>query len=102
MKSNKDEPAVSQPTTPKNRAKVVTPSTPATKVADATSGGSRADYTCYTLRDSDDQILAVVLETKMDHSSQDAVAQVKPHPFILPLSFLSFRSASLSCRSLLT
>ena len=52
-----------------------------TQVAEATSAGSRADYTCYTIRDSGDHILAVVIETKMDQSSQDALAQVYPHPF---------------------
>ena len=48
------------------------------KVAGATSAGSRADYSCYTIRDN---VLAVVIETKMDLSSQDALAQVYPHPF---------------------
>ena len=43
----------------------------------ATSAGSRADYSCYTIRKKD-EILAVVIETKMDKSSQDALAQVYP------------------------
>ena len=57
------------------------PTTPSTQVAKVTSAGSRADYTCYTIRDSSEHVLAVVLETKMDHSSQDALAQVTPQPF---------------------
>ena len=51
--------------------------TPSTQVAEATSAGSRADYSCYTIRKKD-KILAVVIETKMDKSSQDALAQVYP------------------------
>ena len=51
------------------------------KVAEATSAGSRADYSCYTIRGSSDNVLAVVIETKMDLSSQDPLAQVYPHPF---------------------
>ena len=54
------------------------PLTPSTNVAEATSPGSRADYTCYTIRGTGG-VLAVVIETKMEQSSQDALAQVYPH-----------------------
>ena len=46
-------------------------------MAEATSPGSRADYTCYTIRGAAG-VLAVVIET-MEQSSQDALAQVYPH-----------------------
>ena len=54
------------------------PLTPSTNVAEATSPGSRADYTCYTIRGAGG-VLAVVIETEMEQSSQDALAQVYPH-----------------------
>ena len=90
MRSSNEEPPPKKtrtsgpPATPQrmtDRTELVSPTTPSTYVAEATSAGSRADYTCYTLRDSGDRILAVVIETKMDQSSQDALAQVYPHPF---------------------
>ena len=68
-------------TPPRRTTEPLSPTTPSTQVAKATSAGSRADYTCYMIRDSGDHILAVVIETKMDQSSQDALAQVYPHPF---------------------
>ena len=69
LKSQKLSTPVRQTTTEK------CPATPSTKVAE----GSRADYTCYTIRNPEN-VLAVVIETKMDQSSQDALAQVYPHP----------------------
>ena len=59
----------------------------------STSAGSRADYSCYTIRGNNNDILAVVIETKMSRSSQDAVAQV--YPFYIPtvpVKKLFFRS----------
>jgi hypothetical protein len=62
------------PSPPRTKQNIF-PSTPSTAVAEATSPGSRADYTCYTIRGAAG-VLAVVIETKMEQSSQDALAQV--------------------------
>ena len=59
--------------TPERRLPQEITNTPSTNVANATSPGSRADYTCYTIRGADG-VLTVV--TKMEQSSQDALAQV--------------------------
>ena len=82
MKSSNEEPTslsttFTSPTWKRTRMEVADTSTPSTQVAEATSAGSRADYSCYTIRKKD-KILAVVIETKMDRSSQDALAQVYP------------------------
>ena len=80
MKSSNEEPtSLSTSTSPtRTRAQALpNTSTPSTQVAEATSAGSRADYSCYTIRKKD-KIIAVVIETKVDKSSQDALAQVYP------------------------
>ena len=80
MKGSNEEPTSLSTSTSPPRTwahQLHNPSTPSTQVAEATSAGSRADYSCYTIRKKD-KILAVVIETKMDKSSQDALAQVYP------------------------
>ena len=49
--------------------------TPSTRVSVTPSKQSRCDYACYTLR-KDGGILAVIIEAKMENSSQEAVAQL--------------------------
>ena len=82
MKGSNEEPTSLSTSTSPPRTwahQLHNPSTPSTQVAEATSAGSRADYSCYTIRRrKNDEILAVVIETKMDKSSQDALAQVCP------------------------
>ena len=79
MKGSNEEPtSISTSTSPPRTWAHQLPN-PSTQVAEATSAGSRADYSCYTIRRrKNDEILAVVIETKMDKSSQDALAQVYP------------------------
>ena len=49
--------------------------TPSTMVSVTPSKQSQCDYACYTLR-KDGSILAVIIEAKMEESSQEAVAQL--------------------------
>ena len=49
--------------------------TPSTMVSVTPSKQSRCDYACYTLR-TDGGLLAVIIEAKMEDSSQEAVAQL--------------------------
>ena len=53
----------------------MTVTTPSTKVSVTPSKQSRCDYACYTLRKGGG-ILAVIIEAKMENSSQEAVAQL--------------------------
>lgn len=47
------------------------------KATAAISGGSIADYVCFTLRKpGSDEVVAIIIETKMDKISHHAVAQV--------------------------
>ena len=53
----------------------MTVTTPSTKVSVTPSKQSRCDYACYTLRKGGG-VLAVIIEAKMENSSQEAVAQL--------------------------
>ena len=52
--------------------------TPGRSTADSISRGSQSDYTCYTVRTTDDEIVAVLIETKTTKHPKfkQAVAQV--------------------------
>ena len=69
----KSDPVCSTPTKTVQVAMKIT--TPSTRVSVTPSKQSRCDYACYTLR-KDGGILAVIIEAKMENSSQEAVAQV--------------------------
>ena len=109
MKSSNEEPPPKRkktsPSTPPRTTEPLSPTTPSTQVAEATSAGSRADYTCYTIRDCDNGIFAVVIETKMDKSSQDALNIHLPEHLTLQYGYkkktfpILFRSVSLSFHS---
>lgn len=58
--------------------------TASTNVAKTVSAGSCADYTCYTICCNDDEVFAIVIETKTDQS-WDALAQVHPQSTSLSL-----------------
>ena len=96
MKTSNEEPppnVESRSSTPPTTTPPTYSSTPSSNVARATLAGSRADYSCYTIRGNNNDILAVVIETKMSRSSQDALAQV--YPFYIPtvrVKKLFFRS----------
>ena len=60
-----------------SRSVAKTPSTPSTAVSATTSTQSRCDYSCYTLRKTEQgDILAVISAANMEESSQQAVAQL--------------------------
>ena len=67
------DPVFSTPTKTVQVAMKIT--TPSTRVSVTPSKQSRCDYACYTLR-KDGGILAVIIEAKMENSSQEAVAQL--------------------------
>ena len=64
----------STPTKPTNQV-AMEKTTPSTMVSVTPSKQSRCDYACYTLR-KDGGILAIIIEAKMEESSQEAVAQL--------------------------
>ena len=67
-----------------SRSVAKTPSTPSTSVSATTSTQSRCDYSCYTLRKTEQgDILAVIIEAKMEESSQQAVAQLMGYVLLL-------------------
>ena len=65
VKTSNEEPPPneSRSSTPPTTTPPTYSSTPSSNVARATSAGSRADYSCYTIRGNDNDILAVVIET---------------------------------------
>ena len=52
--------------------------TPSTMVSQSISKGSRVDYSLYTMRDKND-VVVVIMETKMEARSKNVQAQVRPH-----------------------
>ena len=53
--------------------------TPSTKVSQSIPKGSRVDYSLYTMRDRNDDVVVVIMETKMEACSKNVKAQVRPH-----------------------
>lgn len=82
-----------QPST-RTRSMRIIPTTPSSSVANAVTGGSKADYTCYSIclskgesKDKETDIVAVFIETKMQGRSDNLVAQVS---FVILANILLF------------
>ena len=73
--------------TPTKTVQVAMKTTPSTMVSVTPSKQSRCDYACYTLR-KDGGILAVIIEAKMEESSQEAVAQLMGYVSAFAKSYL--------------
>ena len=59
--------------------------TPSSRVSQLLSKGSRVDYSLYTMRDTNADVVVVIMETKMEARSTNVTAQVRPHDFVLYL-----------------
>ena len=66
---------------------------PSSMVSQSLSKGSRVDYSLYTMRDTNDDVVVVIMETKMEARSKNVKAQVRPHAVFFFLYVLGHCSA---------